>query len=195
MRGNRRDPNSGRGVSPLIWKQQRRDAAATCADETMKPTGESPSLKELRYSQVAKGNCVPARAGGEQSEAKDRPRTQVNSIRPLHKASWPGNRISREAGWCWRSPCRKACPQRRENAAMPWRFVQGGWSEDGWSEDGWSEDGWSEDGWSEDGWSEDGWKVSWVKSGPLTERRTPAGGRALIVAMKRVTTVERRRVG
>jgi hypothetical protein len=53
----------------------------------MKPTSESLSAQEARHLSVAEGNCVSARAGGEQSEAKDQPRTQVNSIRPCPLAS------------------------------------------------------------------------------------------------------------
>ena len=48
----------------------------------MKPTSESLSLEAARYLKVAEGYCVSARAGGEQSEAKDQPQTKVNPIRP-----------------------------------------------------------------------------------------------------------------
>jgi hypothetical protein len=48
----------------------------------MKPASESLSLEAARYLKVAEGYCVSARAGGEQSEAKDRPQTEVNPIRP-----------------------------------------------------------------------------------------------------------------
>lgn len=53
-----------------------------CADETMKPTSESLSSEEMRYFRVVEGNCATARSGGEQSETKDQPQTQVNLIRP-----------------------------------------------------------------------------------------------------------------
>jgi hypothetical protein len=71
------------------------DRRTPCADETMKPTSESLSPAEARYSRVAEGNCVAARRGGEHSEAKARSQTKVKSIRPLQRASWRRNRICR----------------------------------------------------------------------------------------------------
>ena len=61
------------------WRPQ---PATPCVDEPMKPNSESPVPVEARYDWVAEGNCVPARVRGEQSEAKDQPQTKVNSIRP-----------------------------------------------------------------------------------------------------------------
>jgi len=58
-----------------------------CADALMKPTSESLSLEATRYLKVAEGYCVSARAGGEQSEAKDQPQTRVNPIRPCSMTS------------------------------------------------------------------------------------------------------------
>ena len=59
----------------------------------MKPTSESLSAQETRNLSVAEGNCVSARAGGEQSEAKDQPQTKVNSFRPCRLASKLGKGI------------------------------------------------------------------------------------------------------
>jgi hypothetical protein len=48
--------------------------------------GASPRREEV-WLLVAGGNCVVARRGGEQPEAKDSSVTQVNSIRPVALAS------------------------------------------------------------------------------------------------------------
>ena len=61
--------------------------SSPCADALMKQTSESLSLEATRYLKVAEGYCVSARAGGEQSEAKDQPQTRVNPIRPCSMTS------------------------------------------------------------------------------------------------------------
>jgi hypothetical protein len=61
--------------------------SSPCADALMKQTSESLSLEATRYLKVAEGYCVSARAGGEQSEAKDQPQTKVNPIRPCSMTS------------------------------------------------------------------------------------------------------------
>ena len=66
----------------------------------MKPNSESPVPVEARYNWVAKGNCVPARGRGEQSEAKDQPQTKVNSIRPGMVTSQRSKHICGRPGVC-----------------------------------------------------------------------------------------------
>ena len=72
----------------------------TCVDEPMKPNSESPVPVEARYNCVAEGNCVPARVRGEQSEAKDQPQTKVNLIRPGIVTSRRGEHICGKPGVC-----------------------------------------------------------------------------------------------
>ena len=66
----------------------------------MKPNSESLKPVEARYDWVAEGNCVPARVRGEQSEAKDQPQTKVNSIRPGIVTSQRSKHICGEPGVC-----------------------------------------------------------------------------------------------
>ena len=86
----------GRGLGERAWvgpgqRAGSGEAAAgcriPCADALMKQTSESLSLEATRYLKVAEGYCVSARAGGEQSEAKDQPQTRVNPIRPCSMTS------------------------------------------------------------------------------------------------------------
>ena len=83
-----------------------------CADETMKPTSESLSAQEARNLSVAEGYCVSARAGGEQSEAKDQSQTKVNLIRPEQLAS------SRTGGICEGKPSGVPCEARGASHAI-----------------------------------------------------------------------------
>ncbi len=66
----------------------------------MKPSSESLGPVEARYDWVAEGNCVPARVRGEQSEAKDQPQTRVNSIRPGIVTSQRSKHICGHPGVC-----------------------------------------------------------------------------------------------
>ena len=81
-------------------KRWRLQPATPCVDEPMKPNSESPVPVEARYNMVAEGNCVPARVRGEQSEAKDQPQTKVNSIRPGIVTSQRSKHICGKPGVC-----------------------------------------------------------------------------------------------
>jgi hypothetical protein len=138
----------------------------------MKPTSESLSPSETRSGWVAKGHCVAARRRGERSEAKDRSQTQVNSIRPVHRASWRSNRICRGKP---RGVLAKPGPLARptDGSSRVYAGPSAVWG----------------------GWSENDPKAAWLKSGSLPQRGTAADDRAPIVALKRLITVERRGVG
>jgi len=75
-------------------------STATCEDETMRPNSERLRPVETRYNWVAEGNRVSARAGGEQSEAKDQPQTKVISIRPGIGTSQRRKHICGRPGVC-----------------------------------------------------------------------------------------------
>jgi len=57
------------------------------SEVTMKTTSESLSPSETSNRRGARGNCVVARRGGEQPEAKPQTQTKVKSIRPVTVAS------------------------------------------------------------------------------------------------------------
>lgn len=93
----------GRGV----WAGRRRrppptspEGSSQCVDEPMKPSSESLTPVETRYDWVAEGNCVPERVRGEQSEAKDQPQRKLNSIRPGIVTSPLGRHIGVRAWVC-----------------------------------------------------------------------------------------------
>jgi len=142
----------------------------------MNPTRENLSPSETRARGEAKGNCVvPGKAsvrGGEHPEATVRSQTQVNSIRPLQRASWRRNRICRRQ---LRGVLAKPGPKARptDGSSRVYAGPLALWG----------------------GWSENEQKGSWAKSGSPPRRGTVVDDRAPIVALKRVTTVERRGVG
>src|SRR5947209_5932387 len=149
-----------------------RDARPTYADETMKPTSESLSPPATRAWRVAKGNCVAAKRGGEYPEAKDRSQTQVNSIRPLQGASWRRNRICRgELRGVLAKPEPMAQPTDGTSRVQAGRSALWG------------------------GWSENGRRYHGLSQDRCRRAETVVDDRAPIVALKRVTTVERRGVG
>ena len=153
-----------------------RDARPTYADETMKPTSASLSPPVTCKRRVAKGNCVvPGKAsvrGGEYSEAKDRSQTQVNSIRPLQGASWRRNRICRrKLRGVLAKPELLAQPTDGASRVQAGRSALWG------------------------GWSENGRRSHGVSQDRCRRAETAGDDRAPIVALKRVTTVERRGVG
>ena len=156
--------------------QSRTKAAGDCrtpyVDETMKPTSESLSPSLTRKRQVAEGYCAAAMRGGEFSEAKERPQTKVNSFRPMQRASWRRNRFCRRRlRGVLAKPGRKPDRQTAHPVSeLDCRLCGGVWSGDVRRCHGLSQD-------------------------RCRGAETGADDRALIVAMKRVTTVERRRVG
>ena len=157
-------------------RRNRRDACATYADETMKPTSASLSPPVTCERRVAKGNCVvPRKAsvrGGEYSEAKDRSQTQVNSIRPLQGASWRRNRICRrKLRGVLAKPEPLAQPTDGSSRVQAGRSALWG------------------------GWSENGRRCHGLSQDRRRRTETVADDRAPIVALKRVTIVERRGVG
>src|SRR5262249_17444275 len=153
-----------------------RAARSPCANETMKPTSESLSLPVMRTRQVAEGNCEGAIRRGEQSEAKDQSQTvlpmTVNSFRRESEASRRTDRICQTLVWGV-----MAKPGFMIHlsglAAHIKKALRATYR----------------------GWSENGLKASWVKLGSPRLSGTSGEGRALIVALKRVMTVEPRRVG
>ena len=128
-------------------------------------TGESPSTAKT-YRRVAEGNCVAARRGGEQPEAKEPSQNsipmQLNSIRPFRLTSL--RRKGEVLDEILQSKGATQCVKASRN--------------------------------TDGGWSEKDRKVSWVSrdicSGAKGSRIEV---RASIVAMKRVTIVEPREAG
>jgi hypothetical protein len=137
----------------------------------MKPSSESLTPVETRYDWVAEGNCVPERVRGEQSEAKDPPQRKLNSIRPGDVTSQLGNPICGQpwvGGEVWGTvPTYGPDTPRIPGTVGHDRVV--------------------------------GVRRDRRLHGLSQESRSPGGVgaavRALIVARRRVTTVERRRAG
>jgi hypothetical protein len=96
-----------------------------CADALMKQTSESLSLEATRYLKVAEGYCVSARAGGEQSEAKDQPQTKVNPIRPCSMTS------RRRRGICAGASASAGVPGevRGANPAVSHEITRSAWTD------------------------------------------------------------------
>lgn len=151
---------------------KRRDAASTCADETMKPTSESLSPTETRYRRVAKVCCVAAMRGGEPTEAKDWSQTKVNPIRPLQGVSWRGKRICRRK---LRGVLAKPGSWTRSTDGA-FRVKAGPLTVQG-------------------DWGGNGRRYHGLNQDRCRRPEVTADDRAPIVAMKRVMIVERRGVG
>ena len=143
----------------------------TCVDEPMKPNSESPVPVEARYNWVAEGNCVPARVRGEQSEAKDQPQTKVNSIRPGIVTSRRRKHICGLPGVCGevRGASPILSPDIPRNTGTEERCRVAGVGMVG--------------------------RLQGLSQESRCVSGNTAAVRALIVAMKRVTTVEQRRAG
>jgi hypothetical protein len=142
-----------------------------CVDETMKPTSESLSPSGTWNRRVAECYCGAAMHRGELHKAKDQPQTKVNSIRPGHLASRRRGGM-RPRGWV---PC-EACGYGHTTGSDIARYMLTGGDV----------------------------RVIGVRmvrrlhglnQDPCGAQESAAGGRALIVAMKRLITVERRGVG
>ena len=148
------------------------DARAPCVDETMKPTSESLSPSETWNRRVAECYCGAAMRRGELHKAKDQPQTKVNSIRPGHLASRRRGGMH-PRGWV---PCeaRDHCDHTTSSDIARYMLTGGNVRVIG---------------------------VRMVRrphglnQDPCGAQEPAAGGRALIVAMKRLITVERRGVG
>ena len=142
-----------------------------CADETMKPTSESLSPSGTWNRRVAKCYCGAAMCRGELREAKDQPQTKVNSIRPGRLAS---RRIGgmRPRGWV---PCEACGHGHTPSSDIARHMLTGGDVRVGGVRMVRRLHGLSQD--------------------PCGEQEPAAGGRTLMVAMKRLITVERRGVG
>ena len=137
----------------------------------MRPTSERLRPVEARYDWVAEGNCVSARAGGEQPEAKDQPQTKVNSIRPGIVTSQLGKHICGKPGVCGEvggaslllsSEIPRLTGTEEQCRVVGVRMVR---------------------------------RPHELSQESRARRGKSAAVRALIVALKRVTTVEQRRVG
>ena len=174
-RGGIRPPSGmGRGGEVAAHRQSstgRSDIAPPCVDETMKPTSESLSPSGTWNRRVAKCYCGAAMRRGELHEAKDQPQTKVNSIRPGRLASRRRGGM-RPRGWV---PCEACGYGHTIGSDIARHMLTGG-----------------------------DVRVIGVRmvrrphglsQDPCGAQEPAAGGRALIVAMKRPITVERRGVG
>lgn len=142
-----------------------------CVDETMKPTSESLSPSGTWNRRVAECYCGAAMRRGELHEAKDQPQTKVNSIRPGHLASRRRGGM-RPRGWV---PC-EACGYGHTPSSDIARYMLTG-------------------GDVRVGGVRMVRRPHGLNQDPCGAQEPAAGGRALIVAMKRLITVERRGVG
>ena len=97
-----------------------RSGAASANEVTMRTTSESLSPSGASHGREAEGNCVAARRGGEQPEAKAQTRTQVKPIRPSTMAS---QLASGEA--CGASHDRT---DRHDSSKVRERIAGGGWA-------------------------------------------------------------------
>ena len=149
-----------------------RARAPPCADETMKPTSASLSPSETCDRWVAKVRCVAATRGGEQTEAKDRSQTQVNSIRPCQGASWRRNSICRgQLRGVLAKPGQKA--RSTDGASRVQAVPLALWGV----------------------WSENGRRCHGLSQDRCRRAEKAADDRAPVVAKKRVMIVEPRGVG
>jgi hypothetical protein len=87
---------------------------------TMRTTSESLSPSETRNGREAEGNCVAAKRGGEQPEAKPQTQTKVKPIRPATMASLRGKGEA-----CGKSRDRT---DRHISSEVRKRIVEGGWA-------------------------------------------------------------------
>ena len=163
-------------ASPLaLWDDARKapeGRRSPCADETMKPTSESLSPSETCDRRVVKANCAAVRQRGEQVEAKGWSQTQVNSIRPVQRASWRTNRICRGSlRWVLAKLGPKARPTVCTSHVRRDCWLCGGV------------------------WSGNGRRCHGLSQDPCCLAEKAAEDRAPIVVKKRVTIVERRGVG
>jgi hypothetical protein len=162
-------------AEPQLGEEVRRLAklglGVPCADETMKPTSESLSPSGTWNRRVAECYCGAAMRRGELREAKDQPQTKVNSIRPGRLAS---RRIGgmRPRGWV---PCEACGLGHTRSSDIARHMLTGGDVRVGGVRMVRRLHGLSQD--------------------PCGEQEPAAGGRTLMVAMKRLITVERRGVG
>jgi len=142
-----------------------------CDDKPMKPNSESPVPVAARYDCVAEGNCVSARMRGEQSEVKDQPQTKVNPIRPGIVTSQRGQHICGKPGVCGEvrgaSPILSPDIPRYPGTEERCRVPGVGMVR----------------------------RLHGLSHESRLATGSPAAVRALIVATKRVTTVERRGAG
>jgi hypothetical protein len=95
-------------------------AVASANEVTMRTTSESLSPSEASHRRGAEGNCVAARRGGEQPEAKPQTQTQVKPIRPPTMASQLANGEA-----CGASHDRT---DRHDSSKVRERIVAGGWA-------------------------------------------------------------------
>jgi hypothetical protein len=70
-----------------VSSEKRQEAASSVIMTTYHPVSENLNATEPRNGGEAEGNCVTARWGGEQPEAKEQSQITVNSIRYLSVAS------------------------------------------------------------------------------------------------------------
>jgi hypothetical protein len=137
----------------------------------MKPSSESLTPVEARYDWVAEGNCVLERVRGEQSEAKGQPQRKLNSIRPGIVTSQRSDHIGARAWVCgevWGVSLTHSSEIPRLPGTVGECWVLGV--------------------------GMDG-RLHGLSQESRSLRGRGAAVRALIVAMKRVTTVEQRGVG
>lgn len=141
---------------PRHAQAPQQSGASSANEVTMITTSESLSPSVTSNGREAEGNCVAARRGGEQPEAKAQTRTQVKPIRPSTMASLLDNGEA-----CGQSHNRT---DRHDSSKVRGRIVGGGWA----------------------GYA---WKLSWrtveACAGRSPRKRTRAGVRAAIVAVKR----------
>ena len=161
-------PSPSLACQPALAEQE---LGAPCADETMKPTRESLSPSGTWNRRVAECYCGAARCRGELREAKDQPQTKVNSIRPGHLASRRRGGM-RPRGWV---PC-EACGHGHTRSSDIARHMLTG-------------------GDVRVGGVRMVRRLHGLNQDPCGEPEPAAGGRTLMVAMKRPITVERRGVG
>jgi hypothetical protein len=102
------------------FEARQQSAVASANEVTMRTTSESLSPSEASHGREAEGNCVAARRGGEQPEAKAQTRTQVKPIRPSTMASQLANGEA-----CGASHDRT---DRHDSSKVRKRIVGGGWA-------------------------------------------------------------------
>ena len=144
-----------------------------CVDETMKPTSESLSPSVTWNRRVAECYCGAVMRRGELHKANDQPQmqTSVNSIRPGHLASRRRGGMH-PRGWV---PCEACGLGHTRSSDIARHMLTGGDVRVGGVRMVRRLHGLSQD--------------------PCGEQEPAAGGRTLMVAMKRLITVERRGVG
>ena len=160
-------PSPSLACQPALAEQE---LGVPCADETMKPTRESLSPSGTWNRRVAECFCGAARCRGELREAKDQPQTKVNSIRTRLACRRRGGMRPRR--WV---PC-EACGHGHTRSSDIARHMLTG-------------------GDVRVGGVRMVRRLHGLNQDPCGEPEPAAGGRTLMVAMKRPITVERRGVG